>query len=196
MKPKVAIIGRGDAGSALARGLARAGYEAASAGREPARVREIALAADVVILAVPFESRFDALREAGDEALAGKVLVDVTNAVAPPDYDLALEPARGSGAEEVQARVPNARVVKTLNTVLAHHMETARAHGERLTAFVAGDDEAAKAVVRDLATDLGFDAVDCGPLVNARWLETMGYFAIQLAYGERLGSDIGIRLVH
>jgi predicted dinucleotide-binding enzyme len=47
-----------------------------------------------------------------------------------------------------------------------------------------------------LERDLGFDAVDAGPLRNARWLETLGYFNIQLRYVVEMGTEIGFRLVH
>ena len=50
--------------------------------------------------------------------------------------------------------------------------------------------------VLELARDIGFDAVDAGPLENARWLETLGFFNIQLGYVLGMGTDIGFRLVH
>lgn len=43
--------------------------------------------------------------------------------------------------------------------------------------------------------DIGFDAVDAGPLQNARWLETLGYFNIQIAYTLKMGTKIGFKLV-
>ena len=49
----------------------------------------------------------------------------------------------------------------------------------------------------EIGSSLGHDPIDAGPLSNARWLETMGYLNIQLAYGPpKLGNDIGFRLVH
>ena len=44
--------------------------------------------------------------------------------------------------------------------------------------------------------DIGFDAVDAGPLTNARWLESLGYLQIQLGFTLKMGTDIGFRLVH
>ena len=61
--------------------------------------------------------------------------------------------------------------------------------------FAAGDDHAARAQVLELARDIGFDPVDAGPLVNARWLEAMGYMQIQLGYALGLGPAIGFALV-
>ena len=68
--------------------------------------------------------------------------------------------------------------------------------GEQLTAFVASDDGAAKKTVLDLARGIGFDAVDAGPLANARLLEPLGFLNIQLGFVLGLGSEIGVKLVH
>ena len=193
MKPKIGIIGNGHVGSALERGLKRAGYEVRAVGNDPDAVRESAAAADVVILAVPFGAIDDALRELGG-AIDGKVLVDVTNALTP-DYQLALGYST-SGAEELQKKAPGARVAKAFNTVFAANMDRGRVKGERLSAFVASDDDDAKETVLELARAIGFDAVDAGPLRNARLLEPLGYLNIQLGMKLGMGSEIGFELVH
>ena len=77
---KIGIIGSGNVGSALARGLERAGHKVRPVGNDAAAVRETAAWADDVILAVPFGAIDDAVREAG-EGLDGKTLIDVTNAL-------------------------------------------------------------------------------------------------------------------
>ena len=68
--------------------------------------------------------------------------------------------------------------------------------GEKLTLFVAGDDGTAKNLVLSVGGDIGFDPVDAGPLKNARWMETLGYFNIQLGYTLKMGTEIGFKLVH
>lgn len=75
-------------GTALKRGLEGARYEVKSAGRDPKEVRAIADWGELLIPAIPFGVITDALREMGD-AVQGKVLLDVTNALTP-DYQLAL----------------------------------------------------------------------------------------------------------
>lgn len=50
--------------------------------------------------------------------------------------------------------------------------------------------------VSRLAREIGFDAVDAGPLKNARWLETLGFLNIQLGYGLGMEPHIGFKLVH
>jgi predicted dinucleotide-binding enzyme len=74
-------------------------------------------------------------------------------------------------------------------------MDNGVVEGEPVTVFVAGDDNAAKQQVQQMARDIGFDAVDAGPLQNARLLEPLGYFNIQLGYVLGLGTGIGLKLV-
>ncbi|HLE96114.1 MAG TPA: NADPH-dependent F420 reductase [Candidatus Thermoplasmatota archaeon] len=193
MRPKIGIIGRGNVGSALREGLGGVGYEVRMCGNEPAAVREVGSWSDVVVLAVPFPARQEVAARVRDD-VAGKTVVDVTNAL-NADYSFEPDPRRTSGAEELQGMLPQAKVVKAFNTVFAPNMRTGKVKGEVLTLFVAGDSEEAKATVRDLARDIGFDAVDAGPLKNARWMETLGYFNIELGFGQKMGTDIGFRLV-
>lgn len=191
MSQKIAILGRGKAGSALQTGLSRAGYEVRSAGR--GQIGPTASWADVIILAVPFAAVPQAARELGGVA-DGKIIVDVTNALTP-DF----QPAIGfttSGAEELQKALPHANVVKAFNTVFAQHMSTGKVNGEVLTAFVAGDNEAARMAVLELARAIGFDAVDCGPLKSARYLEPLAFLNIQLSWAMGNGPNVGFRFVH
>lgn len=190
MKPKIAIIGKGNVGSALKRGLELAGYDVRAAGKEPT-VRDVASWGDIIILAVPFTAMDDVLREIGD--VSGKALLDVTN-VLTSDYRLAFG-FTTSGAEELQKKAPRANVVKAFNTIFAENMSTGQVKGEKLTLLAAGDDQAAKEQVLAMGRDIGFDAVDAGPLQNARWLETLGYLNIQLGYMLKMGTGIGFRLV-
>ena len=148
---------------------------------------------EVVFFAVPFGALDDVVKTAG-EVLEGKTVVDVTNAL-----DANMNLAVGfttSGAEELQKKLPKSRVVKAFNTVFAQHMDTGKLGDQRLTAFVASDDAGAKTTVLGLARDIGFDAVDAGPLKNARLLEPLAYFNIQLGYVLGMGTQIGFKLLH
>jgi 8-hydroxy-5-deazaflavin:NADPH oxidoreductase len=190
---KIGILGNGNVGSALARGLERAGHDVRAVGSDQAAMRDTTAWASIAILAVPFGAIDDVVKVTG-AALAGKTLVDVTNAL---DHDMNL--ALGfttSGAEELQKKVPGARVVKAFHTVFAQHMDSGRLGDQRLTAFVAGDDAGAKADVLELARDIGFDAVDAGPLKNACLLEPLAVLNIQLGYGLQMGTQIGFKLLH
>ena len=193
MKKKIAIIGKGNVGSALAQGLERVGHEVKSVGNEPARVRETAGWGDIVILAVPFPAVDPAIAAIGDAA-NGKVLIDVTNALTP-EFQLAIG-FTTSGAEELQRKLPKAKVAKAFNTVFAEHMASGKVKDQRLTLLVAGDDPLAKAQTAALGKEIGFDAIDAGPLANARLLESVGYLNIQLGYMLKMGTQIGFKLVH
>jgi len=193
MKPKTAIIGDGNVGSAIQKGLQRAGYELKVTGKDPQRVREAGAWAEVIVLAVPYGSIDETLKELG-AGIDGKTLVDATNPLTP-DFQLAMGFTTSAG-EELQKKAPRAKVVKAFNTVFAQTMSTGKAKGQAITLFAAGDDTGAKEQVLALGRDIGFDAVDAGPLRNARWLETLGYLNIQLGYTLKMGTDIGIKLVH
>ncbi|HEY5928541.1 MAG TPA: NADPH-dependent F420 reductase [Kofleriaceae bacterium] len=192
MTTNIAIIGTGNVGSALARGLTRARHNVRSIGEDKAAVREAAEWADVVILAVPFGALPDVATTIA-QAAEGKTVIDVTNALTA-DMTLALG-FTTSGAEALQMQLPGARVVKAFNTQFAQHMDSGRLRDQRLTTFVAGDDAAAKRTVLDLASSIGFDAIDAGPLANARLLEPLGFLNIQLGYVLGLGTQIGLQLI-
>jgi predicted dinucleotide-binding enzyme len=193
MKPKVGIVGNGNVGGALRRGLERAGYQVRAVGKNPGEVKDTGGWADVVILAVPYGAIDDAIAELGN-SIAGKTLVDVTNALTG-DMQLA-SGCTTSGAEALQQKVGAAKVVKAFNTQFASHMDSGAVDGQQLTMFAAGDDPGARTQVIQMARDIGFDAVDAGPLQNARLLEPLGYFNIQLGYALGLGTEIGLKLVH
>jgi predicted dinucleotide-binding enzyme len=192
MKPKVGIIGDGNVGSALRRGLQRAGYDARAVGKDPGQVKATGEWADVVILAVSYGAIDDAVAELGN-GVSGKTLLDVTNALTA-DMQLA-SGCTTSGAEALQQKARGAKVVKAFNTQFAQHMDSGAVGGQQLTTFVAGDAATAKAQVIQMARDIGFDVVDVGPLHNARLLEPLGYFNIQMGYVLGLGTQIGLKLV-
>ena len=189
---KIGIIGDGNVGSALQRGLTKAGHDVKAAGNDPAAVRETARNAEIVIIAVPYSAIDDVVATVGAE-VRGKVVIDVTNAL-NPDFSLAVG-LTTSGAEELQKKLPDTRVVKAFNTVFAQHMDSGRLKDEQLIVLAAGDDADAKKVVIDLAKGIGFDAVDAGPLQSARLIEPLALLNISLGYMFGLGMDIGFRLV-
>jgi NADPH-dependent F420 reductase len=187
---KVAIIGSGNVGTALATSITRAGHEvtlsarsvqsareaAARAGASAARSNAAAAAeADVVILAVPYVGAGAAVANEIRDAVAGKTVVDATNPLTPDFSGLATDGS--SAAEEFQKLLPDASVVKAFNTILASN----QAHpSPDIDGFVAGDDDTAKREVISLVESLGFAPVDVGPLRAARYLEGMAFLNIGL----------------
>jgi predicted dinucleotide-binding enzyme len=193
---KVAIIGAGNVGRSLAGSIVAAGHATTISSSNPADAAVVAAAigataartnrdavngADVVILAVPTATLFDVARDLGD-ALAGKIVVDVTNRPTP---DASGAPQDRSIAEELQAIIPQAQVVKAFNTAFAARQAQPAVDGQRVDGYVASDDEAARTTVLELVDSIGFRAIDAGPLSVARTLEGMAWLniALQLKYG-------------
>lgn len=190
MTTKIGIIGSGNVGSAINRGLSKAGIE--SRVSTEANVAEVASGADVIILAVPFTAIDDVVKNIG-AAVNGKIVIDATNALTS-DMQLAVGFST-SGAEELQKKLPKAKVVKTFNTIFAQHMDSGKLNGQTLTAFAASDDETARNKVLEILRAIGFDAVNAGPLQNSRHLEALGYLNIQLGYMLGNGAMTGFKYV-
>ncbi len=149
--------------------------------------------AEAAILAVPFSAVKEAVQAAGPGNLRGKTFVDATNVISPTG-ELALG-FNTSGAEELAKLVPDAKVVKAFNTIFSKNMSSGQVAGQALTLPVAGDDAQAKAAVMALGRDIGFEPVDAGSLRAARYLEPMGMHLISLGLAQKMGTDIGYRLV-
>lgn len=192
---RIGIIGKGHVGTALSKGLTKAGHEVKFGHRDPKEpVKAAASWGEVVILAVPYSEAGNAAAAIG-AAADGKPLIDVMNPLAQGGLALGFTTSAG---EETQRLLPKARVVKAFNTVFAVNMPTGSLGAERLTAFIAGDDKAAKETVMRLASDIGFEPLDCGPLRSARYLEPMTALIIHLAFeqGKGTGMGMGFKLLH
>jgi 8-hydroxy-5-deazaflavin:NADPH oxidoreductase len=183
----IAIIGAGNVGKALAGSFTRAGHNVTIAAAHPSHAadaaRELGARAastnaeaiegsDLVVLAVP-ESALEAIAADISDAASGKVVVDVSNRPTPSATGAAT-----SAAEELQARLPNSKVVKAFNTLFASRQTDPKIGGLKADAFVAADDKAAKQTVLDAVESVGFRPVDAGSLAAARTLEGMGWLNI------------------
>ena len=207
---KIAIIGSGNVGGALGVGWAGKGHEVtfgvrkvsdADLGRLLARtganaraasVEAAARSADVIVLTVPWAAAKEVIAMLGD--LQGRVLLDCTNPVSEwPNVERG--PGK-SGGELVAEWSPKSRVVKIFNTTGYENMVNPKYGGEGLTMLYAGDDLEAKQIAHQLAADLGFEPQDAGPLANAHSLEVLASLWGVLAYRQKLGRDIGFRLLH
>ncbi len=190
---KIAIIGKGRVGSSLSKGLTQGGHETKFGHRDPAEpVEDAAKWGEIIILAVPHNSADDAIKKMKPFA-DDKIVIDVMNAMGP-NLELGIS-CTTSTAEETQEKLPKAKVVKAFNTVFAPNQSTAKVGNEKLTAFIAGNDLKAKQTVAQLTRDIGFDPVDCGPLMAARYLEAMGILIIDLGLKYGMGTNIGYKLV-
>jgi 8-hydroxy-5-deazaflavin:NADPH oxidoreductase len=187
---KVAIIGAGNVGTALATSITNAGHTVTITARDPEHARaaaersgatpassNVAAAreADLVILAVPYAGATERVADDIRGEVAGKTVVDVTNPLTPDYSGLATDGT--SAAEELQKRLPDAHVVKAFNTIFATNQA---APSRDIDGYVAADDANAKREVISLVESMGFTALDVGPLVAARHLEGMAFINIGL----------------
>jgi predicted dinucleotide-binding enzyme len=189
----IAILGTGNVGQRLHQLLSPHVASAQLCARKPQSgtpgFAQGAAHADVVLLAIPFTALADVLPGLQD-ALHGKVVVDCTNPL-NADWSPLLLGQENSAGEETARLLPGARVVKAFNTIFADVMSPERQDrgGLRTTAFVAGDDADAKAAVLSLASVAGFAPMDVGPLSMARHLEAMAHLNIQIAVGQKGGTN-------
>ena len=184
---QIAIIGAGNVGRALAASLTRAGHDVTITAAHPEHAAEAATqtgatagssnaeaarGAQVVVLAVPATSIGQIAGDMG-KSLDGKVVIDVSNRPTPT-----ADGGATSIAEELQTRLPSARIVKAFNTVFASRQAAPTVAGISPDGFVAGDDAAAKQTVLDVVESIGFRPVDAGSLASARTLEGMAWLNI------------------
>jgi predicted dinucleotide-binding enzyme len=210
----VAVLGTGMVGQALAGRLASLGHTVTIGTRDPratlartgpdgmgnpafadwhadhaevglATFAEAAAGADLVVLAGHGAAAADMLSAAGEENLAGTVVLDISN---PLDFSAGFPPIlfvkdTDSLAEQLQRSFPDARIVKSLNTLNASLMVDPASLGQSSTVFVSGDDAEAKALVTSVLESFGHDdVIDLGALETARgaemllplWLRIMG----------------------
>ncbi|HAT33999.1 MAG TPA: NADP oxidoreductase [Janthinobacterium sp.] len=200
----ITIIGSGSMAAAIGGRIAKAGHTVEVASRNPAKAQALvdqlaagaitgtygaAPAGDIVILAVPYSGAAAALADYGD-ALDGKVIIDISNPVAP-DLSGLVTPGGSSGAQEIAKGAPaGAHVVKAFNTLFGHVL----AKGGRLDAFIAGDDLEAKARVSTLLDSLKLRPLDVGGLHMAQTLEALGLLMIGLAKNGAGTWDIAMKV--
>jgi len=129
------------------------------------------------VLAVPFAAVEPLLRSFG--SLDGKLIIDVTNPLGVSEgREVAIEVPAGSGGELVQSLALNAHVVKAFNTIYYTVMAVPETAGGPVSVLLSGDDAVAKSRVAKLASGLGFEPVDVGPLRTARYTEAMALLLV------------------
>jgi predicted dinucleotide-binding enzyme len=190
---RFAVLGTGSVGQTIAGKLAALGYEVRMGAREAGNPKAVAWASgagpkasqgafaeaaafgEMVFNCTAGTGSLEALQAAGAQNLRGKILIDVAN---PLDFSKGMPPTlfiSGGGdslAERIQAAFPEARVVKTLNTVNASVMVAPASVPGDTDLFVCGNDAAAKAQVTELLRRFGWKSViDLGDVTAARGLE-------------------------
>ncbi|HHW78368.1 MAG TPA: NADPH-dependent F420 reductase [Xanthomonadaceae bacterium] len=190
---KIGILGTGDVGQALGIGFAKLGHEVKMGSRDPNQEKvkawvnkagakasagtfaEAAVYGELAVLCTIWTGAENAIRLAGPDNLAGKVVIDTTN---PLDFSAGIPPKLSVGhtdsaGERVQRWLPNSRVVKAFNIVGSAHMFKPEFPGGPPDMFICGDDDQAKVTVTDLLQAFGWSVIDIGGIECARYLEPL-----------------------
>jgi 8-hydroxy-5-deazaflavin:NADPH oxidoreductase len=205
----IGIIGTGNMGGNLAQLWARKNYKIMLTSKDLKQSREIAVQSgenvsvgslketvefgEAVVFAFPYEALDDVIKEAG--SFSGKIIIDIINPLTEDIMGLKFG-FDTSAAEEIAEKIPDANVVKALNTIASPVLERGdlELNPNAPTVFYCGDDADAKAKVKKLISDIGFEPMESGPLKNARYLEPMAEFIVQLAV-TGLGANIAYKIL-
>lgn len=199
-KPVVAVLGNGDVGVALGKGFAALGYEVvfgtrdlngaktlaalqAVPGARAASFAQAAQAGSLAVAALPWSGLESALKAAGAQNLAGKLVIDPSN---PLDFStgtptLAVGHTDSAG-ELVQRLLPQSKVVKAFNIIGASHMVQPQFEDGVPDMLIAGNDDAAKGQVSELLRAFGWrKPIDLGGIAASRLLEPLAMVWITYA---------------
>ncbi len=209
---KLAVIGTGKLGTALAARCAKAGYDVILGSRRAGKAGQVAAElnkqfnidhlrgtsnsdaanqADLVILAVPYAAQREML-ESLRPALKGKVLLTTVNALNPDNVRRVNLPAISAAVEAQEMLGDEVKVVAAFQTMMYRILLDLDAPSES-DAFIAGNDADAKRQVMRLAQAIGLRAWDIGPIENAAATETFASVIVHL--GAQHGTKIaGLRM--
>jgi len=207
----IAVIGTGNVGMALGTEFAAQGHTIIYGSRSPLSLKTLDLVkktgpdtegkrpadaaalADVIVLAVPGMVVGEVAEGLGN--LGGKIVIDATN---PLLMDDAMHFSYGvdtSNGEIVQAALPGAFVVKAFNTVSWQQMIDPSIANGPLTVPILGNQAHAKLFAAELATGMGLEPIDLGPLEYSRWTEFGVVIALNNQFTERQGFDMHLRVI-
>ncbi len=197
---KIAVLGTGMVGKGLASKFVELGHEVKMGSRKAGNEAAVGWAQDsgdlasegsfadaathgeIVLNATTGKHSIEALEAAGEENLSGKLLIDVANAIDRDTGTLTVCNTDSLG-EQIQARFPDARVVKTLNTVYVGVMVNPGAIPPPHNIFLSGNDGNAKRETRRLLEAMGWpgeDVLDLGDITTARGAEMYLIFFLKL----------------
>lgn len=197
---RIAILGAGKVGRALGGQFQKAGHQVIYGVKDPADPKHSDLTAvsaekavqeaDIVLIALPWTAAKGALSGLNT---AQAVVIDATN---PLIDGKPAQSGEMSGGELIRRWTGSSRVVKAFNTTGSANMENPDYGSSRIMMPVAGDDPEAKQTVIELASQIGFDSFDAGPLSASGDLEHLAMLWIRLAYPLGGGPNIAFSLLH
>jgi 8-hydroxy-5-deazaflavin:NADPH oxidoreductase len=191
---KIGIIGSGTVGQQLGSGLLRQGHEVKLGTRHPAKLdqwlkqagergsvgsfKDAAGFGELIVLATLWANNAteEAIRLAGKENFTGKIVMDVTNPLAPDGEGRPPKLALGypdSAGAKIQSWLPNSKVVKAFNTITAYYMANPKLKEGIPTLFIAGNDSAANGVIENIAQKWGWEVENIGGIDQAYLLEAL-----------------------
>jgi 8-hydroxy-5-deazaflavin:NADPH oxidoreductase len=189
---KIAILGSGQVGDALAKGFLALGHAVMRGSREPAKLdkwkqeaggdartgtfAEAAAWGEVIVLAVKGTAAEATIDQAGPASLAGKTILDATNPISdePPDNGVLryFTGPNESLMERLQRKAPDARFVKAFNSVGNAFMVNPPFQ-PKPTMFICGNDADAKREATEIIERFGWEAADMGGAEVARPIEAL-----------------------
>lgn len=199
---KVGIMGAGPVGGSFGKALTKVGHHVMFSSRTPhsekmqALVRECGASAqagtpaqtlafsEVIAVAMHWDAIPEMIRGVG--SWSGKIVIDMTN-----NFQ---KESPISSAQEL-AHLTGGRVVKAFNIIGAEHYQDPNFGGQPASMLIAGDDAAAKKIVMQLASDIGFEVIDVGNLDAAAHLENLAALWVQLAHRTPLGRNMAFKVI-
>ncbi len=198
---KIGIIGSGVVGQQLGIGLSKLGHEVMIGSRDVSKLsdwknksgekasagsnEDAAKFGEMMVIATGWGGTENALNLAGKKNFTGKIVVDVTNPLdfskgAPPRLDAS---PGNSGGREIEAWLPDSKVVKAFNTINAYMMIGPHREEGDPDLFICGNEKEAKSLVRNIAEQWGWKSIiDMGDISEAYWLEAFAMLWIHYGF--------------
>jgi 8-hydroxy-5-deazaflavin:NADPH oxidoreductase len=217
MKTTIAVIGAtGNMGKGISRRLIKAGFRTILMGRNEEKLNKVvdslkadypnadidtiscateaSWEADIIITAVPYSAQKDVAEKIKD-VVTGKIVINLINPF-NESYDALVTDPGISAAEEMQALLPHAKVVKAFNTVFAADFYQPTIAGSVADCFVAADDISVAETVADVVKASGFNPLIAGNLSASRTLENMMVILIHLTLSNKYNWFAGWKILH
>jgi 8-hydroxy-5-deazaflavin:NADPH oxidoreductase len=159
-------------------------------------IRDAGVFSQNILLAIPGSPDLvgHPIRELG--SLSGKIIIDCTNPLSADFFSLTVGHTT-SGAEEIAKVAKGAAVVKAFNTIPSAVLASGNPYygTQPASVFFCGDSDSAKVLVKGLIEEIGYEAIDTGPLLNARFLEPVAELIIQLGLARGMGTLATLNVV-